>query len=76
MSVLSCFGLCVNSLVAVFPRSAVVQVTKEVQNFGATQNHLAGTLPERGMQAMLALSTFHLAQNSFTGTLPESGPRE
>eukprot|EP00971_Amphidinium_carterae_P036380 715185-Amphidinium_carterae.1 len=67
MRVLSCFGLCVSSVVGVLPRSGVVQVTKEVQNFVATHNHLAGTLPEGGMQAMLAVSTFDLAQNNFTG---------
>eukprot|EP00971_Amphidinium_carterae_P068147 1349032-Amphidinium_carterae.1 len=57
--VLSCFGLCVNSVVGVLPRSGVVQVT-EVQNLCAKLNHLAGALPEGGIRAMLAVTKFDI----------------
>eukprot|EP00971_Amphidinium_carterae_P000258 5473-Amphidinium_carterae.1 len=62
LRVLSCFGLCVNGVVGVFPRSGLVQVTKE--------------LPDGGMRAMLAVTNFDISENSFTGMLPESGLRE
>eukprot|EP00971_Amphidinium_carterae_P050699 998255-Amphidinium_carterae.1 len=76
LRVLSCYGLNVNSLVGVLPRSGVVQDTMEVQNFNAKQNRFAGTLPDGGMQAMLAVTNFDIAENSFTGIFPESGLRE
>eukprot|EP00971_Amphidinium_carterae_P004560 91358-Amphidinium_carterae.1 len=74
--VLSCFGLCLNSVVGVLPPSGDVQVTNEVRKFGATHNSFAGALPDGGMRAMLAVSNFDISRNSFTGVLPESSLRE
>eukprot|EP00971_Amphidinium_carterae_P203451 4037552-Amphidinium_carterae.1 len=39
-------------------------------------NRCAGALPDRGMRAMLAVSSFDIAENSFTGMLPGSGFRK
>eukprot|EP00971_Amphidinium_carterae_P169913 3366605-Amphidinium_carterae.1 len=73
---LSCFGLCVNCVVGVLPRSGVVQVINEVQNLVAKENSFAGALPDGGMRAMRAVTTFSIGVNSFTGMLPESGLTE
>eukprot|EP00971_Amphidinium_carterae_P123256 2440495-Amphidinium_carterae.1 len=76
LRVLSCCGLCVNSVVGVLLRSGVVQVTYEVRKLVAEKNSFAGSLPDGGMRAMQAVTYFSITENSFAGTLPKSGFRE
>eukprot|EP00971_Amphidinium_carterae_P062733 1241701-Amphidinium_carterae.1 len=56
LRVASCFGLCVNSVVGMLPRSGVVLVTNKVQKFGAKRNRFAGALPDRGMRTMMSVA--------------------
>eukprot|EP00971_Amphidinium_carterae_P007758 153748-Amphidinium_carterae.1 len=65
---LFCFGLCINSVEGVLPRSS-----KEVQKFVLERNRLTGALPDGGLRAMLAMTAFNVNTNLLTGTLPDGG---
>eukprot|EP00971_Amphidinium_carterae_P328419 6460293-Amphidinium_carterae.1 len=47
-----------------------------VTEFSIETNRFAGTLPDRGMQAMMAMTFCAIEENCFTGMLPGIGLRE